>query len=660
MNRHILLAFLVIAGLHAEVLETGTFRLHKFLQPIGQETYQISRDGGTLTTTVDFKFTDRGSAVPLKATLQTNPAFQPTKFEIKGQTSRSSRIDDTVEVTDATATIREEKSTRTAHVPDHYFTIAGYAPATVQMLMMRYWSGAGKPGTLSTLPSGEVSIQPRGEDTITIEGKPVKATRYTIAGLIWGREMLWMGEDAKLIALISIDAEFDHFEAIREGYESALGMFVSKAAADNMAALADFANRISPEENGAVAITGGTLIDGTGSAPVENAAVVIQNGKIVAAGLASAIKIPKKARRIDAAGKTILPGLWDMHSHFEQVEWGPVYLAAGVTTARDNGNEFEFITAARDAIQQGHGLGPRLLLAGIVDGDSKIALGVIRANTPEEATAVVNKYHDAGFQQIKIYQSVKPDVVKALAAEAHRLGMTATGHVPTGMTVYDAVNDGMDMISHMYPSVYLGAFPPGVKHMPGMMPALKLDSPEAEHLIEFLKEHHTVLDPTMCIYELSWHSTADTNFEPGLAKVAPELAAPLKNTGVPPGLVKMVYPGFEGGLKLIGALHKAGVPIVAGTDQTVPGFSVYREMELYVQGGMSPMEAIQAATIVPARAMHLDNEVGTIQAGKRADIILVDGNPLESISNIRHVKTVVSNGRVYDTAPLWRSVGFQP
>jgi imidazolonepropionase-like amidohydrolase len=142
--------------------------------------------------------------------------------------------------------------------------------------------------------------------------------------------------------------------------------------------------------------------------------------------------------------------------------------------------------------------------------------------------------------------------------------------------------------------------------------------------------------------------------------VAPELAASLRETGVPKLVAGMVKPGFDGGLAFVAAAHKAGVPIVAGTDQTVPGFSIYREIELYVQAGMTPVEAIQAATIVPARAMKLDKESGTIENGKRADLIIANGNPLKSIREIRNVERVFTGGRIYDPAVLWKSIGFQP
>ncbi len=152
-----------------------------------------------------------------------------------------------------------------------------------------------------------------------------------------------------------------------------------------MAALATLSKGISGSRAQTLALVGGTLIDGTGDAPVPDAAVVVQSGRIVAAGPRSKVKIPKQAKIVDATGKTILPGLWDMHAHFEQVEWGPIYLAAGVTTVRDCGNELEFVTAVRDAIDNGRGLGPRILAAGVVDGTGPLAIGVERVDTPEQA-----------------------------------------------------------------------------------------------------------------------------------------------------------------------------------------------------------------------------------------------------------------------------------
>jgi imidazolonepropionase-like amidohydrolase len=148
--------------------------------------------------------------------------------------------------------------------------------------------------------------------------------------------------------------------------------------------------------------------------------------------------------------------------------------------------------------------------------------------------------------------------------------------------------------------------------------------------------------------------------EPGIDHVAPELREQLINGGIPPQLAADAQKVSQEELAIIGALHRAGVRIVAGTDQTVPGYSLYRELELYVEAGFTPMEALQAATIVPARAMKVDSDSGSIEVGKRADLDILDANPLENIHNIRSVRSVLANGVLYESAPLWQSVGFKP
>ncbi len=647
-------------------VEQGKFILHKMEQPIGEETYRITRDNDSLNVKVDFKFTDRSSPVPLTASFRSTTDLTPVTFEIKGKNSRSTDIDEAVEVQSEKIRLRDRDKWIEAAKPPQFFTISGYAPTTMQMLMVRYWATHGSPAQLATLPRGQVKIEPRGTDAVNIDGKAQKFDRFTIEGLIWGRETLWFDANRNLVAAITTDAEFDHFEAIREGYESGLGTFVGLAGSDGMAALAEISKGISGSRAEKIALVGGTLIDGTGRAPVPDSVVVIEKGRIVDAGPKSRVKIPSGAQKVDAHGKTILPGLWDMHAHFEQVEWGPIYLAAGATTVRDCGNEFEFITAVRDAVANGRGLGPRLLLAGIVDGTGPSAIGVERVDTPEQAKMWTDKYHDAGFQQMKIYSSVKLEELKDVAEEAHLLGMTVTGHVPNGLNAYQTIAVGQDQINHIpyIVDIMVPPLPADASRLDHAQAAANLDlnSPDAQKAIAFLVQHGTVLDPTLAVFEFFSASTAKpaASIEPGVLKVAPELQAILTDVGPPSPHADLNEKVFAKELAVVGALHKAGVPIVAGTDQTVPGHSLHREIELYVQAGFTPMEAIQAATIVPARVMGLDKEVGTVEPGKRADVIILDGNPLESIHNIRKVEFVITNGIMYNCAELWRSVGFQP
>jgi len=320
----------------------------------------------------------------------------------------------------------------------------------------------------------------------------------------------------------------------------------------------------------------------------------------------------------------------------------------------------------RDAIAQGRGLGPRLLLAGIVDGTGPTALGVARVDTPEQARSWTDRYHAAGFQQMKIYSSVKLEQIKAVADEAHRLGMTVTGHIPNGLTAYQAIEAGQDQINHI-------SYIADIMHEPLPANATRADrrnavanldpnSAESQKALMFLKDHHTVIDPTMSLFELFTATTAKppASFEPGVNKIPIELAEQLTDVEPPNENTALGEKIFEKDLAIVGALHHAGIPVVAGTDQAVPGHSLHREIELYVQAGFTPMEAIQAATIVPASVMGLDKELGTVEKGKRGDLILINGDPLQDIHNTRNVEYVITNGTMYHTAELWQSVGFKP
>jgi imidazolonepropionase-like amidohydrolase len=630
---------------------TGTFVLHKVGNPIGRETWQITTGPeGARTLTSRFEFSDRGTKVPLDAELVYGPADRPVRFTLRGRTSRSSGVDLAVVILGDSARILLDSVRSTVPLLGA-FPARGYAPIAMQQEVLRAWIAQGRPATFRLVPDARLRITLRGRDTLDLPGGRAVLERVSVAGLIWGLETIWLDAEQNLVAAVTIDAEGDPFQAVRAGDAAAVGQFVLLAAADAVAAL----GQPAPASDSLLALVGGTLVDGTGAAPVRDAVIVIRGTRIVAAGSRARVKVPRAARVIRTDGATMLPGLWDMHAHYAQVEWGPIYLASGITTVRDVGNEFEYLTGLRRALADGRGIGPRILSAGIIDGVSPNAIGVDQAATPERGVALVRMYHDAGFEQIKIYSSVTDSVLRAITHEAHALGMTVTGHVPTGLDGYQGVAAGMDQINHI-------SYVLGMMRSPRDTAPLTMDMPEARRAIAFLAEHRTVIDPTMALMELRLHPAAQpvTAIEPGVAKVAPELRGDLEHSGASPARAALAAARLQTLLAIIGALHRAGVPIVAGTDMAVPGYSLHRELELYVQAGMTPMEAIQAATLQSARAMGLERESGTLRPGLRADVLVVDGDPLSRIADTRNVRLVIANGRRYDPAPLWRSVGFTP
>jgi Amidohydrolase family len=650
--------FICLAGLFFKVsaqnnltTDSGTFLLHKFEQHIGKETYHIIKSADTIIYSVDFKFVDRGSPVPLKATLKVTGAPEPLQLISKGQTSRSSSINDDIKITGNITHIKVDDSVYTQKIGSLTFPVAGYSPGTVQQVLLQYWKNHHDPATIKTLPFGSVQIKKDGEDQLNYDGKPLLLDRYTISGLIWGNELLWADKRGKLICLITNDAEADKLEMMREPYESLLPELIARAAGYSMRL---FTKAIPAPATGnkLIAVAGGTVIDVVNEKTISDAVVLIENGIIKKVGKAGDISIPQNAKIVDAKGKTILPGLWDMHAHFEQAEWGPAYLAAGVTTVRDCGNEFGYINAIKKAIDDGKGIGPLILKAGIIDGKGPMALGIIQADTKDEAIKAVDRYKDNGFVQIKIYSSATPATVKYICDEAHRLGLTVTGHIPNRMTLQQGVDSGMDMVNHVQ---YVYSIMKRNKDR-----SINFEDSVSIAAINFIKQHHVVIDPTLGVFEMSFRSVKDdiTIMEPGFYSLPLPLQALFKNTGQQPDRAKLFKPLFESMVKIVKLLYDAGVPVVAGTDQGFPGYSLDRELELYVQAGLTPAQAIKTATIIPAQVMKLDKQSGSIEEGKKADLIIVDGDPLSNIRSIRNVTLVIKAGRIYNPVKLHQLVGF--
>lgn len=685
-------ALVLTPALAAAESELTRYRLYKFQQPIGTERALAERRAdGTTEVRSTFAFNDRGTTVPLASLLALDPSGAALRFQIWGSTSRMSAADDRVTIAGGVAEIEHGGKSSQKPVPEHFFVSAGYAPVAVTERLWMYWNAHGRPAVLPILPAGEVQIAARGSDEIVDDsGATHRLERFSIAGLAWGRETIWIDGAGRLAAVKAIDAEFDHFEAMRAGFTQALGRFVEIAAADGLAELGELAaahtgddaaaggpvaNPVGGPAGGPVAWVGATLVDATGAAPVPDAVVVVDGGRIVAAGPRSKVKIPRGTRRIDVRGKTILPGLWDMHAHFQQVEWGPVYLAAGITTVRDCGNELDFVRAASSAIASGKGLGPRILLACIVDGQGPKSVGTSQLRDTTEIAPLIDRFRAAGCSQVKIYSSLPPALIAPLASAAHAAGMSVTGHIPTGIGAVHAVEAGMDMINHLQ-FVTRALLPPSYDPDANLpqpvarraMAEIDLESETARRTLDLFAARGVVVDPTIALAELG--STSHDELlavEPGLGKLPGPLRPMFETFGFPTGSGAAAVAAAEEerrlralDLAVVRALHAHGVPIVAGTDQAVPGHSLYRELELYVAAGMTPMEAIRTATAVPAKVMKLDAELGTIEPGKRADLIVVDANPLDDIRNLRRVSTVVTGGRAFATAPLWRLVDFEP
>ena len=622
--------------------DSGSLVIHLLERPVGTERYQLRRDAQDWVLSSTLDFVDRGSHVQLDARLQTRGDFTPKSFHAKGKTYRFVNVDVDVDVDGGTSRVRNLGDSSTIPTPPHFFTTRGYAPLAGRAMLIRYWDAHARPARIANMPgpaAARIAIEFRGTDTIRVGGNTAVLRRYSVDGVVWGREAVWLDRQGNLAALIT-RVHILPLEAVRSDLDQALPQFSDLALRDRMNDVVRMAREVPPLAAGTFALVGGRVIDGTDRAPLGDATVLIRTGRIAAIGPRGSVSIPPGTRVIDARGKTIIPGLWDMHGHVSQIEWGPAYLAAGVTSVRDMGGETRFLNALRDTFGAVAGPGPRLLLAGLIDGPGPNGFGTVIARTPEEGRSLVDFYHARGFEQIKLYGSILAPVAGAVIRRAHELGMTVTGHVPVAMGLEAVVDSGMDNVAHL--------------------PFRGDESPnDMKRIIQLLASKRTVMDPTLAWNELLGRapSTPISTFEPGIDAAAPPLAlnyASVRNPSDSAG----ASAARARGIAVLRTLHEAGVPIVAGTDGGVPGYSLLRELELSVAAGLTPLEAIQTATIVPARVMGMEREVGTIEAGKAADLVVLDADPLANIANIRNAPWVVHGGRMYDTRRLRRVAGF--
>jgi imidazolonepropionase-like amidohydrolase len=655
-------------------MEHGVYSVHLLMHTIGKEEYTVTDIDGQQKLHITTSTSERGNKSTVTTTLTMLRNQVPLRLEQgNNNADRGSLVTD---MSGPRVSIREGTETRTLAKPVVAFPGSGNVPAAMQMALMRYWIAHRRPAQLPFLRASAqappLEIRPAGHDVFTVHGSVIRLARYTISNLIFGREVLWMNESNRVAAVMTFAGGLPREEILDE-YNSAFDQLMQSGIREQMLELGDISHATRPLASGSYAIVGARVVDTrvdieSSKAVIENATVIVRGGLISAVGPTATTPVPVGLRVVRANGKTLLPGLWDMHVHFSGIAFGPALLSAGITTVRDCGGEFPFLLAARHAIADEHALGPRLLLAGLIDGANDETFGVFTANTPGQGMADVDMYADAHFDQIKVYDQIKPDVLRGIADEAHRRGMTVTGHVPNAVDAYQGVADGMDQINHLR-FVVNAMLPEGVKSPEETSPPYTIDlqSPRAKGLIALLLEKHTVVDPALAWTEMIRHpnSIPVTGFMPGVEHAPYSLAERFKAMGgvTQASNAAQAESAFQQWMKMnigvIDALFKAGVPLVAGSDTNLPGYGIDRELELYVRAGLTPLEAIQAATIIPAHAMHRDKDSGSIEPGKRADMVLVDGDPIANITDLRNVSSVITEGRLYDAKQLARTVGFK-
>jgi len=612
-----------------------------------------------------FEFNDRGRGPKVTEHVVLDPSGIPTQIDNTGNDYDKTPVDEhfTLQNGSAIWKNRAEQGQKQTSAKAFYVSLSGTPQETD--LMARALLSAG--GRLPLLPAGEASIEKRSELQIESNGHSRTVVQYAISGLDFTPSPVWLDQDGTFFAAVS-----PWFSFIREGWESAADAM--NKAQDDIAnqRSANLAKTLAHKPSAPLAIIHANLFDAETAGNRPNTTVLIVGNRIIAVGDDKQAKIPPGAEVIDAAGKTLMPGLWDMHVHLGPND-GLLHLAAGVTSVRDMANDIDMLSAMQQRFDDGTEIGPRVLKAGFIDGRGPFQGPTkVFADNEQEAKDDIDRYAKLGYVQIKIYSSIKPELVPKIAQMAHAHGMRVSGHVPAFMTAQQFVEDGADEIQHMN-FIFLNFMFDKVQDTRGRARftevgahAAEIDpaSPRVQDFIHLLQQHHTVLDPTISIFEGMFTDRPGT-VSAGYAAVADRMPAQIRRgffyggLEVPEGMDQRYRDSFQQMLKMTKAMYDAGIPIEAGTDG-LAGFTLHRELELYVQAGIPPAKVLQIATLGAARVMKQDEDLGSIAHGKLADMILVDGDPATHISDIRKAVTVVKDGVVYQNAALYQALGVKP
>jgi imidazolonepropionase-like amidohydrolase len=448
---------------------------------------------------------------------------------------------------------------------------------------------------------------------------------------------------------------------------------IEDAQARAMAAHApELARSLINEPAGPVAFTGVRLFDAETPRFLADQTVVVDKGVITAVGPRESVTPPSGARVIDGRGKTLVPGLWDCHMHVSDDFTGLQELSMGVTSVRDPGNDDARTIDRRGRRAAGELLSPHVYPSSLIDGKGPYTAQVANVATSEaEAIALVDKAKANGFTGVKFYGTFNPAWLPAAIREAHTLGLHVHGHIPAGIRPVDAINDGYDEITHIN-WVMMQAMPDSVLPVsngimrfeaPGRYAKdVDLEGPAIKAILGAMVSKRIYSDPTMVAFESLYvpeNGDLSPSYAPFVGTMPPTTERGFRTGGfaVPKDLTRADYrASWAKMVALLGRMHAAGVPIVAGTDGA--GIEIVHELEIYVQAGFTPAEALAAATIVPARLVGQDAKTGSVKAGRNADLALIDGDPSARIGDLRQTRLVMLDGKLLDADALRTAAGF--
>ncbi|AUD78962.1 amidohydrolase [Kangiella profundi] len=526
---------------------------------------------------------------------------------------------------------------------------------------------------ISNSETGKVDLLPSGQagmiklDSVTLDNGTEKKTVHLIGitGFGFSPDFAWYDDDYNFFATDG----GGWFGVIPEGWgrEHLEQLQEIQKKADNQY-LKDLADKLIHTSEKPILVTNANYVDVITGKLVEGQSILVEDGRI--SKIASDIPAGDYTE-VDANGKTLIPGLWDMHGHLSKSD-GLLNMPAGVTNVRDMGNTHDNIVDIERMSENNEIMGSDVYRSGFMDRESPYAMKMGKTvDSLESAKAAVDWYAENGYPQIKTYSSMEPEWIKPLAEHIHSKGLKLSGHIPAFMTAEEAINAGFDEIQHinMIFLNFLGKNIDTRQRLRFTIPGekaheLDLNSKEVNDFMALLKEKGTVIDPTVSVFRSLLLAEA--------GKVDPENAAIYEHLPVTvarnfkkawmdikPEERDAYNKSADAMVAMVKKLHDSGVTVVPGTD-SIAGFTLHRELILYSQGGISNADVLKLATITSAEVVGNEENVGSIEEGKQADLVFIDGNPLEDMNDIRQVALVIKGQNLYKPDEIYEEIGVKP